>query len=697
MLESFRNATWFTTLDLASGYWQVAMHEDDIEKTAFITPFGLYEFLVMPFGLSYAPGTFQRLMNRVLQEYLGEFVAVYLDDVIIYSQGSFEKHLDHIQQVLNTLRKAQLKIKLKKCYFCLPNIHFLGHVVGRDGIKPDPQKIEKIRNFPVPQNLTQLRGALGLFSYYRKFIKDFSKIAKPMLILLKKDEPFNWTEKQQRAFDFLKERLVQAPILTYPDFNKPFIIYTDASGTGLGAVLSQLGEDGKEKVIAYASRSMNSAERNYGITDQECLAIVWAVQHFQHYLGLKPFTIVTDHSALKWLQTCKMPKGRRARWMTELQQYEFKIIHRPGKLNANADALSRMYEENETEVNMVITQLYNLQGDKAEEEIEWIRSTEPPVINIKVEELTEWYYQSEICNDCGSPNNSVEKYGVAWNAPRLCEICRIHRARLEDAEFHPQIDKEEVEREYQSQLATQQGIFGICQNCNKKAQLQCKWEIYHGYNSYCSLIGYKCHDMSDHHTHNLCNECVKRWEIKEGKKTERRKQQEVKGINYVEKAKNWVYLNLGYEKEKYIIRRNTAMLYQNKLDDPKFPRMKNYCENCGGLINIRRVNWLIFAIPPPCPFQRSEILTCKTCFSFLAEEYYQENPWYEDYSMEGSEIGEEYAIPLNWKMYQQKMDQCNFSEGQVRPEFDATYLNNTPWWKEPNSVTDFSEELISSN
>ena len=199
-------------------------------------------------------------MNRVLQEYLGEFVAVYLDDVIIYSQGSFEKYLDHIQQVFNILKKAQLKIKLKKCYFCLPNINFLGHVVGRDGIKPDPQKIEKIRNFPIPQNLTQLRGALGLFSYYRKFIKDFSKIAKPILTLLKKDEPFNWTEKQQRAFEFLKERLVQAPILTYLDFNKPFIIYTDASGTGLGAVLSQLDDNGKEKVIAYASRSMNSAE-----------------------------------------------------------------------------------------------------------------------------------------------------------------------------------------------------------------------------------------------------------------------------------------------------------------------------------------------------------------------------------------------------------------------------------------------------
>jgi hypothetical protein len=154
LLESFSSASWFTTLDLASGYWQVAMNEEDIEKTAFITPFSLYEFLVMPFGLSYTPGTFQRLMNHILQDFLGEFVAVYLDDVIIYSKGTFENHLGHIKQVFKTLRRANIKIKLKKCYFCLPNIHFLGHIVGRSGIRPDPEKIEKIQNFSTSRNLT---------------------------------------------------------------------------------------------------------------------------------------------------------------------------------------------------------------------------------------------------------------------------------------------------------------------------------------------------------------------------------------------------------------------------------------------------------------------------------------------------------------------------------------------------------------
>ncbi|GBC18044.2 hypothetical protein GLOIN_2v1843776 [Rhizophagus irregularis DAOM 181602=DAOM 197198] len=255
---------------------------------------------------------------------------------------TFEQHLDNITQVFQALRNANLKIKLKKCYFCLPSIAFLGHIVGRDGIRVDPSKIEKIRNFPAPTSVTEIRSVLGLFSYYRKFIKDFSKIAKPISKLLQKETPFQWTEKQQKAFEHLKERLISAPILRYPDFEQPFILYTDASGTGLGAVLSQKDKEGKEYVVAYASRSLNKHEQNYAITDLECLAIVWAINYFQHYLGLLPFSVVTDHSALKWLQTSKIPTGRRARWIMQLQQYDFTIQHRAGKANANADALSRI-------------------------------------------------------------------------------------------------------------------------------------------------------------------------------------------------------------------------------------------------------------------------------------------------------------------------------------------------------------------
>ena len=252
LLDSLGGATWFSTLDLASGFWQISIHEEDIKKIAFITASGLYEFVVMPFELNNAPSTFQRLMNWVLKDYLGVFVAVYLDDVIIYTKGTIKQHLDHLRQVFQILKKAVLKIKLKKCHFCLPSLNFLGHIVGREGIQPDPEKISKIKNFPIPTNVTHLQAALELFGYYQKFIKDFSRHAKPMTELLKKDKLFQWEEKQQTAFERLKERLIKALILQYPDFNSPFFLYTDTSKTGLGAVLAQK-KDKREYVIAYAS------------------------------------------------------------------------------------------------------------------------------------------------------------------------------------------------------------------------------------------------------------------------------------------------------------------------------------------------------------------------------------------------------------------------------------------------------------
>ena len=236
-----------------------------------------------------------------------------------------------------------MKIKLQKCRFCEPEIKYLRHIVERNGLKPDPAKIEKMKNLPRPTKLKELRSVLGLFNYYRKFIKEFSKLAKPMNQLLKKDVKFIWTEKQQKAFETLKGKLTEAPILSYPDFNKQFTIFTDASKRGLGAVLSQLDDEGKERVIIYDSRSLIPAEKNYHTTELECLAVFWAVQRFHKYLFTStPFKIVTDHSALKTLKTAKIPKGRRARWIMELQQYNFTIEHRPGKANANADALSQI-------------------------------------------------------------------------------------------------------------------------------------------------------------------------------------------------------------------------------------------------------------------------------------------------------------------------------------------------------------------
>ena len=457
LLETFRTANWFTTLDLASGYWQVEMNESDKEKTAFITHKGLYEFNVMPFGLCNAPGTFQRLMNYVLQEFLGKFVAVYLDDIIIYSK-TFEQHIDHIGQVFRALRKAILKIKLKKGYFCFPNLAFLGHIMGRNGISPDPTKVEKIKSFPEPQNLKELRGALGLFSYYRKFVKNFSNIAKPMLMLLKKDTPFIWTEKQQEAFNFLKKCLMEAPILQYPDFEKPFVLYTDSSGTGLGAVLSQIDDEKRERVIAYASRSLNKAECNYGITDQECLAVVWAIKHFEQYLGLLPFKVVTDHSALKFLQTAEIPTGKRARWIMYLQQFNFEIVHRPGKENKNADALSRI-----PEMTCFFVGVEN-QGEKGENNQNFQNTAN--FVNLTPQDFEKDY-----------EGDSEDNSDISYTIPRKTEseISEMMNEIRRDMKELDQIKENREKRWNQTRVDTQRclEISSRLINPEKKAQLKC--------------------------------------------------------------------------------------------------------------------------------------------------------------------------------------------------------------------------------
>jgi len=323
-------------LDLAAGYWQVPMKEEDIEKTAFITAEGTYEFTVMPFGLCNAPATFQRMMNIIFEDLLFKYIKVYLDDCNIYS-NTFEEHLEHLEEVFNRLREAGLKLNPSKCQFCYSKIKFLGHVVGRDGVKVDLDKIEKVKNFPVPVDKTGLQSFIGLASYYRKFIPEFSKIAKPLIALFKKDIVYEWKDKHQEAFEKLKKLLCETPILQFPDFSRPFFLYTDAIYKALGAVLSQKDDDGNEHVISYASKSLTEAEQNYAVTELECLAILWAVEKFHLYLAEKHFTVVTDHYELKWLQTQEL-KGKRARWMLRLQLYDFTVEYKEGKKHKNADA-----------------------------------------------------------------------------------------------------------------------------------------------------------------------------------------------------------------------------------------------------------------------------------------------------------------------------------------------------------------------
>ncbi|GBC33499.2 1-phosphatidylinositol 4,5-bisphosphate phosphodiesterase-like [Rhizophagus irregularis DAOM 181602=DAOM 197198] len=285
---------------------------------------------------------------------LGEIRAVRAE---VEAIGKFKELLYEEEKIAESEEKVKeliRGIKLKKCRFLERNIEFLGHIVGNDGLRPDDKKIEKIKEMKAPTTVKEVRSFLGLCSYYRKFVKNFSKIARPISDLRKKGIPFIWGREQQEAFEKLKEKLIQYPILRHPDWKKEFLLITDASGKGLGAVLSQKDEKGKEVVIAYASRSLLPAEENYPITELECLGIVWGIQHFHKYLIDRKFKVITDHSALKGLMNAKIPKGKRARWVMELQQYNFEVIHRSGKENTNADALSRLLKIVEDQPEIVI-------------------------------------------------------------------------------------------------------------------------------------------------------------------------------------------------------------------------------------------------------------------------------------------------------------------------------------------------------
>lgn len=347
LLDQLGKSKYFSTLDLAAGYWQVRMHSDSQEKTAFVTHQGLYEFQVMPFGLCNAPAVFQRLMQRVIMglnpEEGPDFVAVYLDDVLIFSE-TLEDHLQHVRMVIERVMATGLKLKPVKCHFVRHEVEYLGHVVTPDGLKPNLHRVAAVREFATPRNVTETRQFLGLASYYRRFILRFAKIAQPLHQLTKKGAQFDWTAECQTAFDRLKSELTEAPVLAYPDFNKDFTLETDASVRGLGAVLSQTQSDGRSHPIAYASRALSPPEKNYGITELETLAVVWAISHFHAYLYGHKVTVLTDHSAVKAVLGTPSPSGKHARWWTKVfgsGVKEVDIVYRSGKENLNADALSR--------------------------------------------------------------------------------------------------------------------------------------------------------------------------------------------------------------------------------------------------------------------------------------------------------------------------------------------------------------------
>ena len=260
-LDALSGAKWFSTLDLASGYWQVALDENDREKTAFASYKGLFQFKVLPFGLSNSPASFMRLVQVVLHGMTFEQCLAYLDDIIVIG-STFDSALENLKLVFERFREANLKFKPSKCSLFQKHVSYLGHVVSEDGIKCDPKKVESVKNWPTPKNVSEVRSFLGTASYYRRFIKNFSSIAYPLSQLTQKNKPFTWSQTHHEAFDKLKTHLTTSPILTYPSRDGTFILDTDASSYGIGAVLSQL-QDNTEKIIAYASKTLNKPQRHY--------------------------------------------------------------------------------------------------------------------------------------------------------------------------------------------------------------------------------------------------------------------------------------------------------------------------------------------------------------------------------------------------------------------------------------------------
>ncbi|CAF4906430.1 unnamed protein product [Pieris macdunnoughi] len=350
LFSKLQGNNYFTTLDLTSGYHQILMENHSIEKTAFSTPNGHYEFLRMPFGLKNAPATFQRMMNNVLRNEISHNIClVYLDDIIVYSKSE-QDHINKLQQVFEALRKVNLKLNQNKCVFMKEEIEFLGHILNKDGLKPNQSKIEVIQKFPIPKTLKQVRGFLGLIGYYRKFVPNLSKIIKPLTEVTKKNAIIDITDKKYiEAFEKCKHLLSNTPILAFPDFDKTFVITTDASDIALGALLSQ-----ENHPIAYASRTLSITEQKYNTTEKELLGILWAVTHFRPYIYGRKFILRTDHKALIWLSKLKEPNQRLTRWKLKLQDYDYKIEHVKGKENYVADALSRIQLHHTSEDSLAV-------------------------------------------------------------------------------------------------------------------------------------------------------------------------------------------------------------------------------------------------------------------------------------------------------------------------------------------------------
>lgn len=354
LLSRLEDTFFISSVDLKDAFWQVGLELSSRAKTAFSVPgLGQFQFCRMPFGLCNSPQTLSKLMDEIFPAELRSNIFIYLDDLLIVS-NDLPTHFKYLQIVAKKLREANLTINIQKSHFCFKKLKYLGYIVGGGKLRTDPDKVKAVAEFPPPINRKQIRRFLGMTGWYRRFISNYASLAAPLTDALKKSPKFVLGTEAISSFEALKQALITSPILSTPDFTKRFYIQCDASSCGVGGVLFQKDEDNNERVLYYHSQKLNSAQRNYTVTELECLAAIICVKKFRPFIELHDFSIITDHASLKWLMSQKDLTGRLARWSLKLQGYNFDIQHRKGSENLVPDALSRIYEVNS------ISQIYDI-------------------------------------------------------------------------------------------------------------------------------------------------------------------------------------------------------------------------------------------------------------------------------------------------------------------------------------------------